>query len=110
VGFSSSAKEHGMPWGIASSKVCKSFDDKMVVVRMNEVEACLGWTGHACDDMDMELLYASIDIVIAGGETIKFSHSPWLDGFKPIDISSSILVSKLMNFTVHKAIDQDFLN
>ncbi|KAM0826790.1 hypothetical protein ACQ4PT_068642 [Festuca glaucescens] len=47
--------------------------------------------GHPCDDKDMELFYASINITIGDGKTAKFWHVPWLDGTKPRDISPSLL-------------------
>jgi hypothetical protein len=47
--------------------------------------------GHPCDDKDMELFYASINITVGDGKTANFWHAPWLDGMKPRDIASSLL-------------------
>ena len=42
-------------------------------------------------------------------EIVKFWHSPWSDGLKTKYMAPSILaVSKQKNFSVHKALDQDF--
>jgi hypothetical protein len=57
----------------------------------------------------MDLFYDSININIEDGKNAKFSHSPWLDVFKPKDNAPSILeISKLKNFSVHKALEQNF--
>ena len=39
----------------------------------------------------------------------EFWHSPWLEGLKPKDVAPSIFaISKLENFTIHKALEDDF--
>jgi hypothetical protein len=51
--------------------------------------------GNPCDDMDMDLFYASTTITLGNGEKTPFWKAPWLNGLKPIDIAPSYTTSPL---------------
>jgi hypothetical protein len=43
--------------------------------------------GKPCNEEDMKLLYAFINVYIGNGKTAKFWHCPWLGGAAPKDIA-----------------------
>lgn len=61
--------------------------------------------GKPCDNIDMDLFYATTTITIGNNCMAKFWHSLWLNGRKPKDISPSIfLVAKKEEFNMRDAL------
>jgi hypothetical protein len=61
--------------------------------------------GNPCDEVDMDLFYASTTITIGNGKIASFWDSPWLNGMKPKDIAPLIYeASSRKNWKVHQAL------
>jgi hypothetical protein len=65
--------------------------------------------GNPCNEANMNLFYASVNVSIRNGKTATFWHSPWLWSVVPKDIAPSIFnISKKKNFFVSKGLEHDF--
>jgi hypothetical protein len=57
--------------------------------------------GNPCNEEDMDLFYASINLTIGNGKAASFLHSPWIEGTKPKYIAPAIFnISKWKSFVV----------
>jgi hypothetical protein len=65
--------------------------------------------GNPCNNDDMDLFYASINLTLGNGDTAMFWHSPWLGDLKPKDVAPSIFnIAKKKIFSVKKGLEGDY--
>jgi hypothetical protein len=99
------------PWWVrhvALGEVCSGCTPKVVTARMDKPGQNLGWRQKPCSDENMDIFYAVTFIMLGNGHKIPFWHTPWLEGKKPIDITSLIFAkSNRKNWKVKDALKDD---